>query len=55
MSHTLRWSHNSAMPDYYERSFLETKEDGAPAAIAAARLKESKKSKTQVKALKRQT
>jgi hypothetical protein len=42
MSHTLRWTHNSAMPAHYERCFLETKEDGAPTAVAKARLKELK-------------
>jgi len=45
MSHTLRWTHNSAMPAHYERCYLETKEDGAPTAVAKARLKELKNRK----------
>ncbi|CAG5094395.1 Oidioi.mRNA.OKI2018_I69.XSR.g13518.t1.cds [Oikopleura dioica] len=37
LTHTMRWAPGSAMPDYYERCWLECTDDGAPAAIAEAR------------------
>ena len=37
LTHTLRWAPTSRMPDYYERTHMETAPDGAPTKIAEAR------------------
>ncbi|CBY09599.1 unnamed protein product [Oikopleura dioica] len=43
LTHTLRWAPTSRMPDYYERTHMETAPDGAPTKIAEARREKRQK------------